>query len=182
MLSNHTQIDNYDYAGNDPMSWHRYADKLLSAANILKVERDKYYDNAAYVTIDDGSIPAGGKILDSEIMLRGFATEVLLKAIYLKHGNKLASNGKLLKIPGVGSHKLLQLANKVGFKLNNKEKNLFIRLEVYMTSMGRYPISTLWENTKIPKAIGGPPTYWSMPTDDNLYSELVCRMLKEIES
>lgn len=181
MISDKRQIDNYDYVGNDPMSWQITAGKLLAAVEVLKRARDNYYETTIHELKKDDPIPSEGRILNSEIMLRGFAMECLLKGVYVKQGNKLAANGRLVKIQGVGSHKLIQLAQKIHFELTAKEQNLLMRLEVYITSAGRYPISDFWEKTKIRESIGGPPTYWTMPTDDIMYCNLTDRLVAEIE-
>jgi hypothetical protein len=128
-------------------------------------------------------VPDGERAGPSEIMLRGFALECLLKALWIKRGNVLASQGELQKIPGVGSHELLQLTQELAFKCKPNERDLLKRLSVFMTSVGRYPIATDWSKTKIQKTFGGgkgPPTYWTSPHDDNAYNAILARIEAEL--
>src|SRR5439155_2222868 len=110
----------------------------------------------------------GEKAFPLEIMLRGFALECLFKALWVKRGNVLASQGKLQKIPDVGNHELLQLADKLELECEPKERDLLKCLVLFTTSVGRYPIATAWSKTRIQEAFGGgkaPPTYWMSPGD-----------------
>ncbi len=181
MIMDQWQIENYDTLGNMPEIWESSADDLLAAEGFLRKARIAYYTTTQQ-RIDVGQeIPPEGKILNVEIMLKGFAVECLLKALWIKKGNALAHNGKLLKIPGVGDHKLIQLAKKLGFKIDEKQMSLLRRLEIYVISIGRYPMGTTWETTKITKANGAPPTFWSMPSDDVLFDGFIRLVQGEID-
>ena len=50
-----------------------------------------------------------GLIIGSELMLRGFAIECLLKGLWVKRGHELASEGEYLRPPGVAHHDLVGL-------------------------------------------------------------------------
>lgn len=166
----------YDQAGNSPEAWASSADSLLAAATLLRAAR------ANPLNVGD-PVPDGERARPSEIMLRGFALECLFKALWVKRGNRLASKGELQKIPGVGNHELLQLAQKLDFKCAPTEKDLLKRLSLVTTSVGRYPIATHWSKTKIQKTFGGgkgPPTYWESPRDDNAYKSIVTRLEAEL--
>jgi hypothetical protein len=121
MTINQRQIKNYDTLGNMPESWIITTDDLLASADILKEKRMDYYKNTIHTLKVGQTIPAEGKILNCEIMLKGFAAECLLKALWVKAGNKIARHGKLLKIPNVGNHKLVQLINKLRITINEKQ-------------------------------------------------------------
>lgn len=173
MVSDEWQISNYDAVGNHPVCWILTADDLLCAATILKEKRIHFYKNTAFTLAANQPIPPEGRILNSEIMLKGFAVECLLKAIWVKNGNVLATNGRLQKIPNVGSHKLVQLVTKLGISISPQQKDLLNRLEIFLTATGRYPVATAWETTKLTNSPKGPPTRWAMPADDNIYDSLV---------
>ena len=140
-----------------PEAWEMTADSLLSAEGLLRKARIDYYKTTIKGIKVGQDIPPEGKIFNVELMLKGFAVECLLKALWVKKGNTLARAGKFLKIPGVGNHRLVQLANKVGLNIREKHTSLLRRLEIYVTSIGRYPIAENWETTKITRA-SGPPT------------------------
>jgi hypothetical protein len=181
MISDQWQIENYDKSGNIPQAWEMSADSLLAAEGLLRKERTIYYTTTAQSIKAGQEIPPEGKILNVEIMLKGFAVECLLKALWVKKGNELAHKGKLHKIPGVGDHKLIQLAKKMELQIDEKQTSLLRRLEIYVASMGRYPMGVNWETTKITKASGGPPTCWSVPSDDLLFDRFIGLVQEEID-
>ena len=172
----------YDKVGNLPSAWASSADFLLSAARVLRAARDAVYE----FPIDVGDpITDGEKVFSAEIMLRGFALECHFKALWVKRGNVLTSQGRLQKIPGVGNHDLFQLAKKLGFNCEPIEGDLLKRLSLFMISVGRYPIATDWSRTKVQKIFGGgeaSPTYWMSPRDDNAYNAILMRIEAELES
>lgn len=78
-------------------------------------------------------------------MLRAMATECLLKALWLKHGGKLAKNGKYLGVLKKNEHDLHKLAKAVSEK--SKSEIVFTKRELdlleqasYWIFSGRYPI------------------------------------------
>lgn len=179
MMPESEQIRHYDRAGNQPVTWWLAADSLLAAAGFLKVERDRFDLNCLVV---GEPIPAEGKILFPELMLRGFAVECLLKGSYLKAGNTLASGGKYLGIKGVRDHDLPQLASAVGFTIDATEEDVLKRLSLIMTGSGRYPITKSWFARRIQPLFGGGmgmPSYWGWPTDDDTLSTVVARLLEQ---
>lgn len=180
-MSDQWQIENYDKLGNMPEAWEMSADSLLAAEGSLRKARIVYYTTTMQRIKVGQEIPPEGKIHNVEIMLKGFAVECLLKALWVKKGNALARDGKLLKIPGVGDHKLIQLAKKLELQIDEKQTSLLRRLEIYVTSLGRYPTGVNWETTKITRSSGGPPTSWSMPSDDLLFDEFIRLVQNEID-
>lgn len=175
MLSADAQIKNFDEVGNLPVTWYLSADSLLAAAGFLKAHRDSY--SPFEVKVGE-SIPDEGKILFPEIMLKGFAIECLLKALWLKRGNSLAVAGKYIGIPNAADHKLLQLSTAVKISMSTVEKDMLKRLSIIMVSVGRYPIARNWSATQLGEA--GPPTYWSSPSDDLTLEGIVTSLKAQI--
>ena len=184
MLSPEFQIANYDTVGNMHGAWGSHASCLLEAAKILKTAFD-----AAYLIADKAgpgeALPAALYVHPTEIMLRGFALECFFKALWLKRGNKLAKDGKFLGISGVGSHELVQLADRLEFKCTGKERDMLGRLSIFVLSIGRYPIPTEWSRNRIRRLHDGgfgPPTYWGSPADDAAFDRLVRKIETELDT
>lgn len=173
MISDKKQIENFDKIGNLPEAWELSADHLLSASRILKKHRDNFNPSSLKVGEE---IPDEGKILASELMLKGYAVECLLKAVWVKKGNLLAKDGKYIRIKGCGNHDLIQIAKVVSLEFEDKQIDILKRLSIYITSAGRYPISVDWNNVKIQRLFDGGkgiPTYWRIPTDDKLFEDII---------
>ena len=163
------------------IAWLLAADHLQAAARILKAHRDRY--DPTQLKVGD-NVPDEGKIFLAELMLKGFAVENLLKALWLKRGNKLAVGGKYVGVNGATDHNLLQLADTVGFLLNDKAKDVLKRLSIIMTFSGRYPIPRNWSDRRIQKLHGGgkgSPTFWKYPTDDQTLEGVVATLEKECD-
>jgi hypothetical protein len=157
------------------------AGSLLAAARILKDHRDRFDVNRLKV---GDTVPDEGKILFPELMLRGFAIECLLKGLYVKAGNKLASGGRYLGVRGAGDHDLLQLAITVGLPLAPAHRDVLKRLSIIMVGPGRYPITREWSLRKIQRAFRGgkgPPSYWGSPSDDRTLAAIVTLLEGEMQ-
>ncbi|MCH8294977.1 hypothetical protein IH992_28160, partial [Candidatus Poribacteria bacterium] len=171
----------YDRTGTTSVAWLLTADSLQAAARILKAHRDRF--DPTQLNVGD-NVPDEGKVLFPELMLKGFAVENLLKALWLKHGNKLAVGGKYVGIKGAANHDLLQLADTVGLHFNRRERDVLKRLSIIMTSSGRYPIPRDWSARRIQKLHGGGkgiPTFWQCPTDDQTLEGVVESLEKEFD-
>jgi len=180
MMLEADQIKNYDRTGNTPFAWILSADCLQAAARILKSHRDRF-DAMRFKVGDD--VPDEGKILFAELMLTGFAAECLLKAVWIKRGNKLAVGGKYVGVKGAADHALLQLADAVGLDLDRNARDVLKRLSIIMTSGGRYPIPRDWSARKIQKFRGGGkgiPEFWQYPRDDQLLEKVFAVIQKEL--
>lgn len=127
----------YDKTGNDPKAWFRHAEELLISHSILYDE----YKQVDYTKLgNEGLVPDEGRILMPTLMLLAFAIECLLKALWLKQGNRLAENGELKKIPNCGDHNLVEYGNATGLIFGDDEKRVLNRLYKISVSLGRYPI------------------------------------------
>jgi len=182
MMPQTEQIKRYDKTGNTSAAWILAADSLQAAARILKTHRDRF--DPMQLKVGD-NVPDEGKILFPELMLTGFAVECLLKALWLKHGNKLAVRGKYVGVKGAADHALLQLADTVGLHLNRRARDVLKRLAIIMTSGGRYPIPRDWSARRIQKLRGGGkgiPEFWQHPTDDQTIEGVVAALEKELDA
>jgi hypothetical protein len=115
-------------------------------------------------------------------MLDGMAIECLLKAVWVKRGNKLAKDGKYLEVPGAGAHDLVQLAGAIKLTLSNLEKDTLRRLSHFIEYGGRYPLPKEAEKLQLTRAPAGgraAATTWSTPTD-YVHFEAVVRRLDQL--
>jgi hypothetical protein len=182
VLSDDRQIEEYDKVGNDHNAWASSADGLLAASRLLRTLRTTF--DLESVAVGE-AIPDEGRIHPADLMLRGFAVECLLKALWVKQGGTICIDGKYVGVTGAGDHDLLQLcdANKLSF--TDHQRDVLKRLFIFMTSVGRYPIASHWSKTKIQSTLGGgkgSPTYWGTPSDDETYDSIVKILLEALDS
>lgn len=132
-----------DEHGNSWNVWKSQADDLLHSAQILHNQSDN-------------------KTWDAELLLYGYAIELLLKCWYLKQNKRIYVGGKfMLK---ARSHNLVQLAKELGYPLDPKFNNMLSRLSKFIQWAGRYPVP-LDEKT-------GLSAYWGS-NDDQLLQALI---------
>jgi hypothetical protein len=182
MMPEAEQIEHYDRLGNSPEAWIATADSLQAAARFLKAHRDRFDPTQGNV---GDPMPDEGKVLFPELMLKGFAVECLLKALWLKRGNKFAVDGKYVGIQGAADHDLLQLVDTIGLHFNLKDRDILKRLSCLMTATGRYPIPQRWSARKIQKLRSGGKgrlEYWEYPTDDHILEGVVATLEQELEA
>ena len=180
MMSEAEQIEYYNRTGNTPTAWIVAADSLQAAARILKGHRDRF--DPMQLSVGD-NVPDEGKVLFPELMLKGFAVECLMKALWLKRGNKLVVNGKYVGIKGAADHNLLQIADALGLCFKGRERDVLKQLSSIMTSVGRYPIPRDWSDRKIQKIHGGGkgmPGYWRYPSDDEILEDVIVTLEQEL--
>jgi hypothetical protein len=126
-----------------------------------------------------------------QAMLLGLALECLLKGMWIKNKkawleeNKefsLTKNGKYVRIPRVGDHELLRLANAAGVKLSSNEAALLERLAAFVKYAGRYPIATTPEQMMRKTNPAGralSPKFIS-PEELELAEQLCSRLMQEV--
>ena len=125
------QKKDFDMFGNLSKAWEVNGNELLRCAKIIENKDREDQESDFYMTMISGSI----------LMLFGLAIECYLKGIYVRQGNKLAENGKLVKIPETNMHDLLGIANKVKISFSETEKKILNNLKKNVLYAGRYPIS-----------------------------------------
>ena len=137
MMPDTEQIRHFDKTGNTSAAWISTADSLLTAARVLKTCRDRF--DPTRLKVGD-TIPDECVVLFPELMLRGFAVECLLKALWLKLGNKLVGAGKYLGVKDAADHNLVQLLDAVGLCLGGREREVLKRLSMGV-ALGRTKIT-----------------------------------------
>ena len=181
MLSDAKQILEYDKNGNLPLAWETSADDLIVAANVLMEKREEIATEATPI---GAPTPPEIMTLSTELMLRGYAIECLLKGIWVSQGNQIVQNGKYIGVTGANQHNLIELAKKVNLRLTNQEKDILIRLTNCVTGFGRYPIQKKWSISKIRKKRDGTVTpsgtYWGSPNDYNCLEKFITKLKTEI--
>ena len=99
-------------------------------------------------------------------MLRAMATECLLKALWLKHGGKLAENGRYVGVMKKNEHRLHDLVEAVSQKgqINFTKRELdLLEQASYWILTGRYPIQKDYFSLALSKRPDGtvaPKQYW----------------------
>jgi hypothetical protein len=107
------------------------------------------------------------------MLLSGLAIETLAKARIVASHSSPTEGDRLAK--DLKSHDLMDLLRRAGITLNEEESYLVERLEVFVTSAGRYPIPLTLEDylpRTAPHGGSGPMTvYYS--SDPEMIEELV---------
>ncbi len=173
--------DHEEY-GNKWYPWLRSADDLLSSAELLREQciTRKYFPNDLDKYEDELNSP-GGKVFNVILMLWAMAAECLLKALWLKSGEKLIVNKQYSKIPNTNNHDLCSLAevisSKGAFHFLDSDLDVLYRLSPFIT-LGRYPIQkeVTIRNRHAPK--GFESVGWSFPLYDNLFGDLIHRLFE----
>jgi hypothetical protein len=166
----------FDKTGNNPMEWVFSADSLLAACRFLSLHSSHLREEAPserFPTFDEY------RIHDVIVMLRAMAIECLLKALWLKSGNKLAKNGKYCPIPNAKDHDLLSLYNAIAdnyqITLTKGEKDFINRLSGNITA-GRYPIQRNLEKNRKPLVtaqLTRMPTVMILNPDNDYFHSIV---------
>lgn len=175
--------------GNKFYPWMLKARQLILSASILEnqcakrkyfgVDLDKYEDE---LEAKSPSVEVHSVIL----MLWAMAAECLLKALWLKSGEKLIRDGNYNKIPDTNDHHLDTIAHAVCkkgiFKFTIKDLELLFRLSGYIIH-GRYPIpkhahtrTAVMPDGRLLKS----ELIWHIRSDDKQYHSLVARMWKAL--
>lgn len=169
----------YDKVGNDPRAWLRHAEELLITHSILYDE----YKQVDYTKLrNEGIVSDEGRVLMPALMLLAFAIECLLKALWLKQGNLLAENGKLVKIPNTHDHNLVEYGNVTGLVFSKNEKVVLNRLFKISVSLGRYPIPIKFEHSHLHKTpIAGYQTdlHWGF-SDDVIVDKIISKIKRKL--
>ena len=165
------RLEQHTWAGNSPHAWESRARDLLAAATVLRQHRE---------SMDSNSAPAPAALIHpAELMLDGMAIECLLKAVWVKRGQKLAKDGKYLGVPGAGDHDLGQLAGALKLKLSALEKDTLRRLSHFIEYGGRYPVPKNAEKLQLTRAPTGgraAATTWSTPSDYVHFETVISRL------
>lgn len=176
------QLDQFQKVGNDHNAWMLSAGDLFAASRLLRKVRNSF--DTESIGVGD-AIPDEGRIHATELMLRGFAVECLLKALWVMRGGKICVEGKYVGINGAGDHNLIQLSDVNKLSFTEPQRDVLKRLSIFMTSVGRYPIPKHWHETKMQSTLGGgkaSPPHWVTPSDDENYDSIVNILNEALES
>ena len=149
-------------AGNDPQTWRATAVMLLAAAQALH-------------DASDDRNPSGrpaGLLHPPEMLLRGYAFERLLKALWVRAGNKLYEAGAYVRPNGVRDHDLPQLARAVGLSLSADQQHVLGMLSHYITVVGRYPLPKRADKIRLIK--------WRVPQDSDVLARLQAELQRRV--
>lgn len=137
----------FDLGGNLTALWVSSASDLLTAADVLNrfkgdILGEIVRDSEQKMTKRQQERLGVSKVI---AMLRAMATECLLKALWLKYGEKLAANGKYSGVLKKNEHDLHVLAKAVSEKSKGeidfpKRELDLLEQASYWISSGRYPI------------------------------------------
>lgn len=128
----------YSAACAEPFLWVEKAREMHLAADLLwdnfHTESAKYLNGEEYTYK-----PFIGSVA---MMLYAFTLENLLKACLVAKGCAIQKNGNF----GLKGHELEDFANDLSVNLDQEERELLERLEVFLSWAGRYPIPLYKDN------------------------------------
>lgn len=128
--------------------------------------------------------PESAHLIIPALLLRGYAIEDLLKAIWLRSGQLLFDEGEMIaKVRGISAHRLHEIASAVGktagFEMESSELRLLRRLTHFLRVSGRYPVAmNYYEEMPITEDRGSgegryPPGGWFPDSDESLFHEIL---------
>lgn len=177
--------------GNNFYPWVLRANELLASVTFLYnqcIERKYTLLNAADLDKYEEEIEKGtpgSKIHSIILMLWAMAAECLLKALWLKSGEKLYEDGQYRAITK-NDHQLDQIAfaisNKGFLLFSEDEINILARLSSFII-IGRYPVpkTARIRTVQLPDGRNGKvESGWSIPIDDETFITLVKRIYKAL--
>jgi len=137
------QVQTFDDIGNSFDAWESKADELLYCSeglqDLANMRASKVYEIMEQLS----HIVKVSWVMK---MLIGFAIECLIKAVWLKDGNKLCSEGKFIGIEGIKNHKIHEMISKIGLTISQDERTVLKILGAVATSGGRYPVFTKYDS------------------------------------
>ena len=128
MLSDDWQLEQYQLVGNDHNAWALSAEDLLAASRLLRKLRSTF--DIESLGVGD-AIPDEGRVHPTDLMLRGFAVECLLKALWVKRGGTVCVDGRYEGVKGANDHNLVQLCDANGLSFNGAERDVLKRLSLF---------------------------------------------------
>jgi hypothetical protein len=162
-----TNLQIHTRVGNAYQNWMHTAQTLFAASKVLKREHKR-----AYAALR-GSGKAAIEMLTvwTQPMLTAFGIECLIKAIWLKQGNQLASNGKYVPMIPNERHRLVPLCRAAGIALDSREADALERMSDIARSIGRYPIGRRARENK--------SVSWSS-RDDDIIKNLIVKLKAQL--
>lgn len=176
------QKQDHEEYGNMWFPWLLTANELIDSAELLRCQciTRKYLPNDLEKYEDEINSP-GGKVFNIILMLWAMAVECLLKALWLKSGEKLIVSGKYKNFPKTNDHDLCIMAeaisNKNIFNFSDTDLDVLYRLSPFIT-IGRYPIQKVVKIRNRNAPIGFESVGWSLPLYDNLFDNLLKRIFE----
>lgn len=125
-------IGTHERMGNLWLSWIAWA-YVLEDAEMYLSEQEKHREHKGQVIMP--------MLLCVCAMLLGYAIECGLKALWVRKGNKIISNGKYRGVNGAKDHNLTQLAQAADFIPTTNEADVLQRLSRFSQFAGRYPVA-----------------------------------------
>jgi len=151
--------EQFDIGANTPGIWALNARRLKRGGDLIfdAYEIDLQAMGKGASPLELNNLEVAG----TATMLFGFAIENLLKAIIIAKEPRTINEGNLRDWPSNG-HKLILLAEKADIPLNEQQKDMVHRLEVFVEWTGRYPVPK--KPTQIPlKQLGINKPFFPLP-------------------
>ena len=169
----------FDYMANSPHFWKQKALDLLMASRILRQAEE-----SSEMEIDGKKVKMPFlRSFWTKLMIRAFALECLIKALWLKNGNTLYRDEKYVGIGGMRCHDLSKMFETVGIILSDEKRNLLDRLSAVSVAHGRYPFPSkknLFDKFNRGKN-GEFRVEWSSPPDDSLFAEIQEHLMSKLQ-
>jgi hypothetical protein len=152
--------DQHRKAANLPLAWSLVTQEMRRGASGLWDQVDA--DSQRHKTLKVGD-PVAPTLTRPTMLLAALTVELFLKAICVRKKPAFDTSGRFQ----LKTHKLLDLAERAAFPLEDGEEELLERLEVFLEWAGRYPVPV--EATKmLPRTNknGGFGLLYNMASDD----------------
>jgi len=161
-------LKDFDQCGNSLELWAECGWRLLLAASAVEkmLSPDKSFE---FVECCETALYV--HLIGPLLMLRAFAMECYLKALYLAQGRTLGRKGNL-DLPGeLKKHRLVGMAKAVGIGATGEEELMLDQLGKYV-ERGRYPVmQTHWAKLS-PRNSDGTrrrTTVWSLEDEQHFW-------------
>lgn len=167
----------FDDMANNPLEWSAAANDNLVAADVIDAAMAAATSRAA-----QGMAAATEPVMRlswKSRMLRAYAVECLLKAIFVKNGNKLGDGGMIIRNAFPTNHDLVEMWTVAGLTplpAKDERRHLLEKLAQISTSLGRYPIAMRWNKPK-PDLVKNSLMDWTTSEDQKLAA-----LLKDLKS
>jgi hypothetical protein len=138
-------------------TWLSKSDQLLEAAKILAAKIKNDFESLKNLDPSEKAEKLPFGLLEIHFFLVGFALENSLKAKWVKKNRRGLKNEIIAvsELPNeLKTHNLLQLAEKVGLRLEDGQKELLNRLSEYTQWAARYPVPLKASDLK-PRSVSG---------------------------
>lgn len=162
-MDDNSRMNDYETSANQYWRWVLGAESLLISASILEEKYRRAQEKKKDHRLK--KMPLELEVLAPMIYLKAKSLELLLKALYIKQGNKVTHEGKFV----YKTHNLLKLIQNTGISVDETQVKLFKRMSDCITFWGTYPIPLSFDKWRPDTEHSQGVIYFWGPDDDKKY-------------